>query len=291
MSSTTYVETRVISLNSAFAATKRNGTFLSDVVFEIGSVLQDHHDIVHRSITLSTAEIPVSYYGVNYTNEKFILNSTTIDIPVGNYNSSTLAATMVSLIQSTLGISMSIIISKVTGKFTFSAPVPFTFSSASSDLILGFNGSNLVGVLVGGSYTATSPFLCNLLGITQLNISSTLINSQNYVSGGQSNLLGTITVNSGPYGIILYSSIDKIGISNREIDSIDIQIRDQFNQLINFNNAPWSMTILVNIERKIDLGIQRTQLSDLFPGKEADLSKPDQPKTQDEQDLAILTNE
>lgn len=300
----TYVETKVISLNSDFAAIKRNGSFLSDVVFELGSVLQDHHDIVHREITLSRAQIPVSFYIINYTNEKFILNNTTIDIPVGNYNSNTLSSTMVSLIQTALGITMSITISKVTGKFTFSASVPFTFKSASSDQIIGFSGSDLVGILSGGVYSAIAPFPCNLIGITQLNISSTLLNGQNFVSGGQSNLLATVTVNTGAFGLILYSSVLPISITNRDIDAIDIQIKDNQNQFVNFNNCHWTMTILVHLTRSIDLGIPKTRLSDLISGQSPDLGsldraslgKPDteiqaKQKTQNEQDLEILSIE
>jgi hypothetical protein len=299
----TYVETKVISLNSDFATIKRNGSFLSDCVFELGSVLQDHHDIVHREITLSRAQIPVSFYIVNYTNEKIVLNNVTIDIPTGNYNSTTLASTLVSLIQTALGITMTITISKITGKFTFSASVPFTFKSASSDQIIGFSGSDLVGNLSGGVYSAIAPFPCNLIGITQLNISSTLLNGQNFLSSGQSSLLGTVTVNTGAFGLILYNSVLPISITNRDIDSIDIQIKDNQNQFVNFNNCHWTMTILVHLTRTIDLGIPRTRLSDLISGqspqitdmspKQTTIQNPEiqpKPKTQDEEDLAILTN-
>ena len=62
----TYTETRIISLNSLYANNKKNTTFLSDLDFYFKNVLKDETNIVRSTIQLVNAQIPVSYYTINY---------------------------------------------------------------------------------------------------------------------------------------------------------------------------------------------------------------------------------
>ena len=71
----TYVETRIISLSSESATIFRNGSYLSDVLFSFKGLLKNEPDIIHKTVTLANAQVPVSFYVVNYTNNVFIIKN------------------------------------------------------------------------------------------------------------------------------------------------------------------------------------------------------------------------
>lgn len=291
--SNTYVETRIISLNSESANAYKNGSFMSDLAFYFPNLLKDDADIVHKQITLSNGQIPVSFYILNYTNNVLRINSSTITIPVGNYTSSSLAAVLIDQLLA-VGITMTIVISKITGVFTFTSPAAFTLYSTNAlttcEQILGLDSANdTVGVLTGGVYAATLPFACNLLGIKQLLIKSNILSGNNYSasSGGQTTLLATVPVSVGAWGMIAYESRSKISVHNSSLDEIDIQILDaETNLPINFWNQNWTITLLLHITRTITPKLQ------VLP--DVPLAKPDDAKVQppalspDELDLKLL---
>lgn len=274
----TYVETRVVSLNSQSATMKKNGTFLSSLRFEIGQIIKDDPDIIHRSINISNAQFPVSFYIVNYTNNVFVLrnNTTTtnytITIPVGNYNSTTLATAISAAVLSTASITITCSISTTTGLYTFSSATNFSILSTNAlttaHEILGLSTTaNLVSTF-STTYTAVAPYPLNLLGIKKLCIKSNTLITNNFsaVAGGQTTLLCTIPVSTGAWGMIQYEDYagSQITISNNTLDEIEIDICDaETDKYINFNNCNWTITILVQLTRKVDLSYNRPILGDL----------------------------
>ena len=80
----------------------------------------------------------------------------------------------------------------------------------------------------------------------------------------QSNILGTIPVDNGAWGMINYSNdTNKISIYNPTLDDIDIIIVDaETGQNINFWNSNWTMTLILNIIRKIEF-IERPMLKNI----------------------------
>lgn len=307
----TYVETKVISLNSESATQYNNGSFLSNMSFQLLNLLKFEPDIIHTQLTLANAQFPVSFYIINYTNNVFVFitypggipTNNTITIPVGNYNSTTLISALYYAILPT-GISMLITISKLTGVLTFSSTTTYGFNSTSvlttANQILGLDkNSNLVASLVSGNYVATMPFPCNLLGIKQLMIKSSVISSNNFSSSsnGQTTLISTIPVDCGAWGMINYidTTGSKISFNNSVLDEIDIQILDaETNKEINFWNTNWTMTILLHITRKFDLGNVLPTLGNvvekpIIPSITPIIpSIPEKPLSKDEQDLKLL---
>lgn len=263
----TYTETRVISLNSENATTYKNGDFLSNMIFGFSGLLKDEPDIIQRQITLSNAQLPVSFYIVNYTNNVFIIKnntsgiSYTITIPIGNYNSTNFISIVTSLILSVASITMTISIDSTTGRLSFSSSVNFSFmsslSTCTANQLFGFsNSSNLVSSL-SGTYKATAPYPLNLLGIKQLQVKSSYISATNFSSNsnGQDCLLATIPVNVGAWGMITFDSStgNNITFSNVTLDDFDIQIVDaETNKPVNFNNCGWTMTFLIHLVRMLD---------------------------------------
>lgn len=308
--STIYTETRIISLNSENADTYKNGSFLSDVMFGFSGLLIDDPTIVQRQITLVNAQIPVSFYIVNYTNNVFIFRNVatstnyTITLTVGNYNSTTFITLLQAAILSATGLTVSISISNADGKLTFSCPTQYQILSTNIlttiDNILGLdNTTNLVPTLVLGNYVATCPFPLNLLGIKQLQVKSSYISTNNFASnsGGQDCLLATIPVNVGAWGMITYESAsgNNITFNNLSLDEFDIKIVDaETGKFINFSNTNWTMTILLHLIRKIDLADKENNMRIITKPIDSKLpeSKLTQPKLSllnpDLEDLRIL---
>lgn len=292
MSNNTYVETRIVSLNSE-SGIQKNGSYMSDLAFAVPLLLKTERDIIHTQITLSNAQIPVSFYIVNYTNNVFVINASTITIPVGNYNSSSLISVLVDRLLAA-GITMTITISKIDGRFTFTSPSAFTIYSTNilttSEQILGLGPSNTVASLVLGAYVATLPFPCNLLGIKQLLIKSNILSGNNYSasSGGQTTLLATVPVSVGAWGMVAFESRSKISVNNSTLDEIDIQIMDaETNLPINFSNQNWTMTLLLHITREIIprmLPLPDNTLAEPI----ADKSPAPKPLSPDQLDLNLL---
>lgn len=309
----TYIETKVISLNSESASQYNNGTFLSNMVFSLPTLLKDEPDTLHKQLTLANAQIPVSFYIVNYTNNKFVFTTyplgvptdNTITIPVGNYNSSSLISVLTDLFLA-ISVVMNITISKTTGDFTFSSPSQYLFKSTSilttANQILGLNkASNLVPTLTTGNYVATCPFPCNLLGIKQLMIKSNIISANNFSSSsnGQTTLIATIPVDSGAWGLVNYVDTggSKISFNNTTLDELDILILDaETNKEINFSNTNWTMTILLHITKKLDLTRVTPTLGEIVDRVGTPTVSPTTPSlpiplkkiSKDEEDLKIL---
>lgn len=301
---TTYTETRVIALNSESANIFKNGDYLSNVLFGFSGLLIDSPDIIERQLSLTNAQIPVSFYIVNYTNQVFVIKnngtgiSYTITIPIGNYNSTTFITAVSAAILSTATITMTITIDTTTGKLTFSSTTNFSFISTSAlstaNQLFGFsNNSNLVSAL-NGTYKATAPFPLNLLGIKQLQVKSSIISATNFSSNsnGQDSLLATIPVNVGAWGMINFDSStgNNVSFTNRTLDDIDIQIVDaETNKPINFNNCNWTMTLLLHLVRSVDLEKTKEERNMRVLTKPIDSKMPElKPENKDLAELKIL---
>lgn len=305
-----YTETRIISLNSENAMSYRNGTYLSDMLFGFNGLLLDSPDILQRQLTLLNAQIPVSFYVVNYTNNVFVFrnNATstnyTITLTVGNYNSTTFITLVQSAILTATGLTVTITASQSDGKLTFSCPTNFSILSTNilttSNLVFGFDKSvNLTSTLVSGNYVATCPYPLNLLGIKQIQIKSGYFSTNNFSSNsnGQDCLLATIPVDVGAWGMINYSSPsgNNISFNNTNIDEFDIRIVDaETGKPINFSNTNWTMTILLHLIRKLDLGEKETNMRKITPPIDSSIPNLEKPekhltlKNPDLEDLRIL---
>ena len=62
-----WTENKLISLNSKFA-TKLNGSFISNVVFPFSGILKNETNVKHVYISVMNAQMPVSFYVINSTN-------------------------------------------------------------------------------------------------------------------------------------------------------------------------------------------------------------------------------
>jgi hypothetical protein len=260
----TVQDTKYINLNTQHCIKKpTNGlyqsSFLSQIDFPFKDVLKEDDDILYSHISIISAQIPVSFYLINYTTNvlKYSVNNgaiLTMTLERGNYNITSLINVLKTEFLSA-GYVFSITFNKVTGKLLFTSPISTTFKIFNSTY--GSTINEIIGFDSVSSYSSTANVLfgehpCSLIGIKVLKVSSTSLRTNGLASGGFSNLIATIPVSSPPYGIILYENKSNSNgglLLNREISNIDIQITDENNQYINFNNTEYSITLAITTTR------------------------------------------
>ena len=255
-----YLDNHIITLNST-DGTLLNGTSKSNMNFAFRGLLKDDVNIVRTYVTVLNAQIPVSFYVIDATNNTLLVfNGTTtqtVTIPIGNYNSGTLNTALNSAFVTAV-IPLTVTINPVNGVLSF--------ASTSSSLTYRINSNSLgstIATILGVGTTSVSilplsssalPFPLNLLGKSKLLINSRNLNNVAYTSFGLgfATTIATIPVNVPPYSLIQFSTAvdqQKNILVNRVLDNIDIQIYDTDNKFINFNNVDWSLTLVLTIER------------------------------------------
>jgi hypothetical protein len=287
---TSYVETKIVALTSQSASIKSNGDFLSNVYYNLGAIYNNDNNIIHTQVQLLNAQIPYSFYVVNYTNNqfKYQFGSGTIftsSIPTGNYTGNSLITALKTALTSN-GITLAIVLSSINGKLTFTHAssnftlFPLTFSILP---ILGFD-SNVT--YTSSSFSLTSPYTLNLLGIKTLQVrSSNLIMSNiSSVQGGQTTLLATIPVDCTPFGMINF--IDQgnhlMTIHNDSLDDLQIEIIDgESSNFINFNNQNWCITLAFHITRTFET-IPKPTIQSIVGKPLEGATPPSQPRPQAE---------
>lgn len=259
------IENKLITLNSA-NATKLNSTYNSDVLFNFKGILTNEDDIVSSNICVMNAQIPVSFYTIAetfdivfYVGVSAIGNST---IPPGNYNFNSLKQIIDADIL-TLGINLTFTINRANGKVSFTQSSPTNLSLIvfeASTVAIGLKYARLLGyntrtiVPVANQWLAPNPL--NLLGVKKLLIKSQKLQISSF-SSATNNLaitLSTIPVDVPAFSMISYTNqtdLNKNNLQIKIIDQIDISITDENNELINFNNLDWSITLVLENIRLI----------------------------------------
>jgi len=250
------IENRLLLLNSRDARIYNNGTYKSDVVFYLRGLLKQEKNLVNFKYQFINATVPVSFYNINET--KNVLNYEddgvpyTITIPTGNYNFNTLSSTMTALFLANTTV-MVITINRQNGILTFTGNDSFEFLPTSTILrVLGFIPT-VITPSVGLELTA--PYPLNLLSPLKLKIKSTAITASNLdtATNGYSNLISTFPVDQPSFGLIIHENknIVKYIVRNDIVDDVDIQITDENDNLINFNNIDWCITLMLEITKEI----------------------------------------
>ena len=89
-------------------------------------------------------------------------------------------------------------------------------------------------------------------------------------------MLSVIPIDVPPFSLICYNNYTdtKYILNNNTLDSIDIQIKGEDENYINFNNIDWCMKIKIDITRKYNKISMPLILNSNI--------KPDEPKKEDE---------
>lgn len=249
----TYEDSRVLVLNSRFA-TKLNGSANSNIFWEFNGLLKEDSNIIHSRIQLIACQMPRSFYTININNNMlfYTVGATifSIAIPFGNYNAFSLITTMTGLFLAN-GHSISMVISRITGKITYTGTTNFTFNflNTTANRILGFPAtSNTPSV----SNVLISPFPLNLIGIQRLTLTSanlsTIANRTSATGIITQSILGTVIVDEPAFGLITHATETNVAhlLKVKIIDKIDLQISDEAGNLIDFNGIDFTMKLKIS---------------------------------------------
>lgn len=241
-------KTRLFNISSSNAV---NGSFKSQVNVQLPDLAFHDFNIQNVYLSVNHCEVPNSFYIVNYTNNQLVINGVTYIIPVGNYNVNSFST----VAQSILPTGFLITYSSITNKFTFSYTSSFTINGSSSNStinkIIGLGTSDLTATLGTSTYDLILPYIVNFLPMQRINFRSNFFKLNNYnTSDGSCDVFLCLQNNAGQLSMINYvnQSGDEYLIQDRNITSFKINVTDDYNNFINFNNIDWTMSFKIIIE-------------------------------------------
>lgn len=283
-----YVDTKIICLTSQSATIKNNGTYLSNVKYNLGAMIRNDKDIIHRQIQLLNAQIPYSFYVINYTNNLFRFTTVviaptvlTVTVPVGNYTANSLISTLKGVIDTAIGDTSSVLaIDSISGKMTLAYQFQWTIYNNftySIGNVLGLEPNSINTGIALDMSVVTASYPLNLLGIKVLQVRSAnlIMNNVSSVQGGQTTLLQSIPVSAVPFGMIDFTDKGQnlITIYNDFLDDLDIEIVDgESGEYINFNNQDWCITLAIHLTRLLPLE-QGSSIKSALPTDSLDMQQ------------------
>ena len=254
-------DTKLLSLNSKYAS-KLNGTQNSRVLFDFVNIIDKSKDHLYMTMAVQSAEIPSSFYNVTIKNNitrvdrDDIAAAFDITMPVGNYNADTYLAKFKELYDAATPSNVTIALDAVTGIFNLQeALADFTIKSVGSTSYVlwgGEVGTDYVFPVAGAA--ASFGFPANFLGVTKIKLSSDNLAGTNVDSSQlkTTTLIDTISVTATPFGLTIFNSLGRETLMKaKRIEEIDLELRDQDDNLIDFNNAEWCISIIINTHRRV----------------------------------------
>lgn len=236
-----------IYLNSQTADIYINGTMKSNVVFFFEDPLQINKRAYEMRMSIVNAQMPISWYLINDTNNLIIINSINYYFKKGNYN----IHTFINEWPNSIGPNWTLTFDSVTNKITFKYISNFTFSDSVINSIFPIIGLQSNKIYNSSSLSLVAPYCYNFCGLSRINIKSSTFNLGNLDSYNKSKnrTLATIPISSIGQGYILYHNYTHYSniFKNSEISTIDITIMDDNRNFIDFNNVDWTITLQIDI--------------------------------------------
>lgn len=254
-----YNDNQIINLSSKNAILN-NGSYLSDVQFKFQNLYRETSDTLEAHISITNAQIPISFYNINVYNNLLVLDISgsgiyNLFLTRGNYNANNLITEIQTRFTNAGITDITTTISSITGLLTFTKTTgDFSILSSQSTIskVLGFDPT--VSSYISTLGVLSAPYPLNLLGTLKIRILSYDLLTNNIDSSvqGNLNLLSTIPIEAGTYGLILYDNFNNVQsiLKNDNLDGFDLKLIDDDGNLINFNGADWSITLLLSITRK-----------------------------------------
>jgi hypothetical protein len=260
-------EKRIINLNAANATQFINGDYLSNVVFDFPNILSPSDNVDYTEIGIGSAEIVASFYNIDSFNNVFNYRVSSVNfsiiVPSGSYNYNTLITQLITSF-AVNGHTFSFTLNRNSNILTMTLTSAGTWNQINSSsiyYILGFDANTTYNIVAN---TITFPNLFNLIGIKNLKVSSSKISLDSFDSKNTAttNLLATISVNVPNFNLIIYSNLDSLysHCRSKYISTIDIQIKDDNDNFVNFNRVAWNITINLILYRQINKIIETLKL-------------------------------
>ena len=192
----TILDKRIIALTSK-SGTLLNSSLKSNVSFQFTNLFNKDPSVAYAEVGVVSAEIPVSFYTINETNNTFTTNLTeggvgniikTNIIPQGNYTATSLITQFLATLASSYSANttdpiVSLSINRSNGKLTLGwvAPSPpfnqIIFSTSPFMTLLGYVGDIELDPI---NLTRIATYPLNLLGVNKIYISTNNLLTYNY---------------------------------------------------------------------------------------------------------------
>lgn len=226
--------------------------FKSTVRVQIPDLNFSNQSIKNVYISVLHAEVPNSFYVINYTNNTIVINNITYTLTRGNYSVNSFITALLSLLPA--GFNMTY--STITNKFTMTNTTNFTINCSNPNCkinkVMGLPDTNITST----SLILNFPYNVNFLPIARINFKSDIIKLNNYNLGDNSNNMILSLQNNAPQqGMINYQNSNnlKFLVEEKFISSFLITVVDDFGNLINFNNVDWYICFLIEIDYLQDI--------------------------------------
>lgn len=243
-SSNIIIDSHKFYLTPSGANIKRNSYFNSNLEFIIPNLFKNDNNILYASVKCLHAEIPYSFYVVNEYNSLLSLSTGDINIPYGNYN----ANSFMKYLATQLPVGMTLTFNTTNGKFTLTYNTSFSINATSTcNILMGFEKNTIYNSSLN---KIEMPYLASFLGTKNvyMKIPSLILDNYNTFTKDRATL-ANIPVNVSPFGIIMYengSGSSTIIKSIQIPDSLILQLTDDENNLIDFNNTEFSITLQID---------------------------------------------
>lgn len=242
-------KTRIFNISSSNSSL--NGSYKSKINVQLPDLAFHDFNIQNVYLSISHCEVPNSFYVINYTNNQIVIDSVTYIIPVGNYN----VNSFITICQSVLPSGFTISYSSINNKFTFTNNFVFIINGSSPNStinkVIGLDNNDYESIPDGLKTALELPHVVNFLPIQRINFKSNFFNFNNYNStDNSSDVFLCLQNNAGQLSMINYvnQSNDEYLIQDRNITNFVINVCDDYNNFINFNNIDWTMSLKIKIE-------------------------------------------
>lgn len=276
----TTIDPKQIILKSS-QGNKRNGSKNSSISFELNETIVVPNN-VDCFLQLQSFKFVNSFYNVNSTNNTFYYSRDTgsglgdiygINIPIGNYDINAFVDYLNTQLSGTITISSSM----QTFKLTFTSTNTFILR----------NGLNNCLKLMGFDLEDTTPAttlhsinLFNLSGVQMLYIAIPSLNISAVTSknGELNNVIQDINIESitGASQSFKNTTLSRYKVTNTLISNIVIDIFDEDNNLVDFNNTQYFLNLSLIFSYKMEYKPDSTL--DLISGEAPEIDKPDEQK-------------
>jgi len=239
-------KTRQFNISSKGAL---NGSLKSDVNISLPDLHFNEKNITNVLFSVDHCEVCNSYYLINSTNNSIVINNIKYTVNNGNYNVNNFITSLLSVIPSGFIITYS----SITNRLTFTYSANFTINASNSlctmNTIIGLGKTDLTSV----SNTLTLPYVVNFLPLARISFRSNFFKFNNFSTTDKStDIFLSLQNNAGPIAPIYYVNQTNTNfiINDFNITTININVTDDDNNLLDFNNVDWYMTFTIKIENK-----------------------------------------
>ena len=206
------------------------------------------------NITMSSGEFPYSFYNVStaLNNNKLVIGPDTATIADGNYSIYDLRDFITNNLED-ITATFDIITMKMTFINNGSSPITIKWSESTCNKL--FGQGNVDQTLSAGGGARDGDYVCNMCSVHSLMVRSNLATGNvQSTTHSNSTILQKISIDQNGFSMI-YLNQDDYRTTNitqqPQIDEIELKITDQNNNLIQFNNVNFELSLIFQVFEKV----------------------------------------